>query len=130
MRSYPPTQTSSAQAAHIDYECAPLSIVIARYLLPFWLFRDASRGDRLTRAAAYRHNRSMRGYLPGYILRWTVQALLALGLIFIFDAGARGAFAGAEVLVLLAAGAGIAFACCVCMLFVISYAYLYFSRND
>src|ERR1041384_8115223 len=52
------------------YEDMPLSLVLFRYLWPFWLFKDASRGDRLARAAAYRHNRSMRIYLPGYLMKW------------------------------------------------------------
>ncbi|MGH8176829.1 MAG: hypothetical protein ACREV5_11265, partial [Steroidobacter sp.] len=40
----------------------PLSQLLFRYIWPFWLFKDASRGDRTARAAAYRHNRSMRIY--------------------------------------------------------------------
>jgi hypothetical protein len=42
------------------------------YLWPFWLFRDANRGNLMERAAAYRHNRAQRVYLPGYALKWTV----------------------------------------------------------
>jgi hypothetical protein len=53
------------------------------YLWPFWLFRDASRGNLIERAAAYRHNRAQRIYLPGYAIKWTVltglQAALLAG---------------------------------------------------
>ena len=51
------------------------------YLWPFWLFRDASRGTGLERAAAYRHNRAQRIYLPGYALKWTVLTALQLALL-------------------------------------------------
>ena len=53
-----------------NYDGWPFSVVLFRYLWPFWLFHDASRGDSLSRAAAYRHNRDMRVYLPGYMLKW------------------------------------------------------------
>jgi hypothetical protein len=57
----------SARASYADM---PLSRVLFRYVWPFWLFKDATRGDRYARAAAYRHNRDMRIHLPGYLLRW------------------------------------------------------------
>lgn len=126
-------RTQLAPSARVDYVHAPLSLVMARYLSPFWLFRDASRGDRMARAAAYRHNRNMRDYLPRYIWRWTVQAAVALGLVFLFDNAAHAAgtrLAHGELLMVLTAGAGIAFACCICMLFVMSYVYVYFSRIE
>ena len=50
----------------------PFSRVLFRYVWPFWLFKDATRGDRYARAAAYRHNRDMRIYLPGYLMRWVL----------------------------------------------------------
>ena len=56
------------------YDDMPFSLVLFRYLWPFWLFKDASRGDRDARAAAYRHNRNMRIYLPGYLMRWMFSA--------------------------------------------------------
>jgi hypothetical protein len=46
--------------------------LLYRYLWPFWLFRDASRGSMLERAAAYRYNRELRRYLPGYACKWAV----------------------------------------------------------
>ena len=65
----------------------PLSRVLFRYVWPFWLFRDATRGDRYARAAAYRHNRDMRIHLPGYLLRW----LLVAAAVFVVWRMARGA---------------------------------------
>ena len=73
-------QRSSGAALASCYDDMPLSLVLFRYLWPFWLFKDASRGDRLTRAAAYRHNRSMRIYLPGYLLKWMLSCVTAFGI--------------------------------------------------
>lgn len=56
------------------------------YLWPFWLFRDASRGNLLERAAAYRHNREKRIYLPGYAAKWAVLTMLQALLIAAFEA--------------------------------------------
>jgi hypothetical protein len=114
----------------VDYERAPLGLVLGRYLSPFWLFRDATRGDWLARAAAYRHNRSMRGYLPSYMRKWALQAALALLLTFVFDSLSPPSKPQLDWCVLFAAGAGIAFACCLCMLLVMAYAYLYLCRHE
>ena len=54
----------------------PLSQVLYRYVWPFWLLKDATRGDRYARAAAYRHNRDMRVHLPGYLMRWLLVSVL------------------------------------------------------
>lgn len=56
------------------------------YLWPFWLFRDATRGNLLERAAAYRHNREKRVYLPGYAAKWAVLTMLQALLISAFEA--------------------------------------------
>jgi hypothetical protein len=40
---------------------------IRRFLWPIGIFRDASKGNPLERAAAYRHNREARGCLPHYM---------------------------------------------------------------
>jgi hypothetical protein len=105
-------------AARPCYVDMPLSHVLFRYVWPFWLFKDATRGDRYARAAAYRHNRDMRIHLPGYLLRWLLVST------------ATFAVASASGSPLLAAGWGIAFACCLCVLFVTSYIYLYLSRHE
>ena len=116
--------------SYIDYELAPFWLVIARYLSPFWLFRDATQGDRFARAAAYRHNRSMRTYLPSYMRKWACQAVLALLLMYVFDSLSAPQRPRFGVYVLFAAGSGIVFACCLCMLLVMGYAYLYLARHD
>jgi hypothetical protein len=58
--------------------CAPLLALLYRYLWPMWLFRDASRGTALERAAAYRHNRSVSRHLPGYVGKWSAIAAITL----------------------------------------------------
>jgi hypothetical protein len=40
---------------------------IRKFLWPIGVFRDASKGNLLERAAAYRHNREARGCLPHYM---------------------------------------------------------------
>lgn len=122
------TQRSSRAIAESSYEDMPLSLVLFRYFWPFWLFKDASRGDRYARAAAYRHNRSMRVYLPGYLMRWTFGSALTLASATAF--GSMSGSSGLDAYTLAAAGGGVLFACCVCVLFVTSYIYLYLSRND
>jgi len=98
-------------------------------LWPFWLFKDATRGDRLARAAAYRHNRSMRMYLPGYMVRWVLSSALALAM-----TGAAGNLSShassLDVFVLLAAAGTIALAWSLCVLLVIGYIYLYLERHE
>ncbi len=63
---------------------APLTFsqLLYRYLFFTWLFRDASRGNLLERAAAWRHNQSCACWLPVYMRRWLVMGLMffALGL--------------------------------------------------
>ena len=107
-----------------------LSQVLYRYLWPFWLFKDATRGDRYARAAAYRHNRDMRTHLPRYMVRWLVVSAAALAVASGFSALSVPNAGALNVFALLAAGSGIAFACCICVLFVTSYIYLYLNRHE
>lgn len=112
-----------------SYDDMPFHVVLFRYLWPFWLLRDASRGDRLARAAAYRHNRMMRVHLPSYVAKWTFNSLLALAATAACDSlrvysGATDAFSW------IAALMGIAFACSLCVTFVIGYIYLYLDRPE
>jgi hypothetical protein len=110
------------------YDQMPLSLVLFRFLWPFWLFKNASCGDCYARAAAYRHNRSMRIYLPGYLMKWLCNCIVALALTSAF--GSSSARAGASGLMsLMAAGAGVVFACGLTVLFATAYIYLYLSRN-
>jgi hypothetical protein len=48
--------------------------LLYRYVWPMWMFRDANRGSAVERAAAYRHNRSVRRHLPGYAGKWLLIA--------------------------------------------------------
>lgn len=58
------------------------------YLWPFSLFEDASKGNLLERAAAYRYNRERRAYLPAYAFKWTVLVLIQSALIVGFESAA------------------------------------------
>jgi hypothetical protein len=128
-------QRSSGAALASCYDDMPLSLVLFRYLWPFWLFKDASRGDRLTRAAAYRHNRSMRIYLPGYLFKWMLSCLTAFAITSGFGSLSMAQAAAREprsvdIFAIIAAGWGIVFACSLCVLFLTSYIYFYLGRNE
>jgi hypothetical protein len=116
------------------YDEMPLSQLLFRYLWPFWLFKDATRGDWRARAAAYRHNRSMRVHLPGYLVRWLLGSALAFAMTAAFDAlaVAAGPFhtLPAYFYTALAAGGGILFAAGVCVLLMTTYVYLYLGKHD
>ncbi len=122
--------TRRATAAASCYDDMPLSIVLFRFLWPFWLFQDATRGDRFARAAAYRHNRDMRVHLPGYLMKWILSCSFVLALTSGVDSLARSLTPISTVLSLLTAACAIAFVCSVCVLFVTAYIYLYLSKNE
>ena len=122
-------QLSSVSTAHSRYDDFPFSRVLFRYVWPFWLFRDVTRGDSYARAAAYRHNRSMRVYLPGYLMKWMFNCGLALATTAGFEA-ASGHRRTLDAFQVMAAGSGVAFAGCVCVLFATGYVYLYLGRNE
>lgn len=63
----------------------PLGVLLYRYLFFEWLFRDASSGSPLERAAAWRFNREMRRYLPTYLRRWTIIVVSCYALGAWFD---------------------------------------------
>jgi hypothetical protein len=121
--------SGSVSTGHSRYDDLPFSQVLFRYLWPFWLFRDVTRGDSYTRAAAYRHNRSMRVYLPGYLMKWVFNCALALAATAGLEA-ASGHPRTLDAFQVMAAGSGVVFACCVCVLFATAYVYLYLSRNE
>ena len=78
----------------------PLPKQLLLYLDPFALFKDASQGTALVRAAARSYNRTMRWMLVAYIRRWILiaaslflaiapaEALAAQARIFIIPAAA------------------------------------------
>jgi hypothetical protein len=123
------TQRAESIPIRSRYDEMPFFLVLFRYLWPFWLFKDASRGDRYARAAAYRHNRSMRTYLPGYMLKWMFNSALGFALVALADSFSRHMAASWGVFTLIAAAA-IVFACSLCVLLVTGYVYWYLDRND
>jgi hypothetical protein len=123
---------SSAGTTKVHASCydeMPFSRVLFRYLWPFWLFRDATCGDRFARAAAYRHNRSMRVHLPGYLMNWTCSSALTLGLTMAFESLSAHPARAPDLFTLMAAGTGVMFACGITIFVVTAYLYLYLSRN-
>lgn len=123
------TQRAESIPVSSRYDDMPFLLVVFRYLWPFWLFKDASRGDAYTRAAAYRHNRSMRTYLPGYILKWMFNSALGFAFVAVADSLTRHT-SGSWGMFTLIAAAAIGFACSLCVLLVTGYVYLYLDRND
>lgn len=122
-----PVSSACTTAARIStYDDMPFSQILFRYLWPFWLFKNASTGDRYARSAAYLHNRRMRVYLPGYLMKWLCTCVIAFGLTTLL--GTQSARTPG-LLSVMAAGAGVAFACGVSVLFTTAYVYLYLSRN-
>lgn len=122
-------RSTTAAVAASYYDDMPFSLVLFRFLWPFWLFRDASSGDGMARAAAYRHNRDMRVYLPGYLMKWLLSCAFVLALTTGIESLATAA-GRSSVLSLIVAMCGMAFAGGVCVLFITAYIYLYLSRND
>lgn len=108
----------------------PLSSLLFRYIWPFWLFHDASHGDQLARAAAYRHNRGMRVYLPGYLLKWTISNTLAFAVAIGFESLSARADSAPNVFLVMAAGTGMLFVVGICVLCLTAYIYLYLSLHD
>lgn len=111
------------------YDTMPVSQLLFRYLWPFWLFKNACTGDRYARAAAYRHNRSMRIYLPGYLVKWLCNSIVALALTMVLGSAPSHAAQPPGFMTLMAAGAGVMFVGAVSVLFITGYIYVYLSRN-
>lgn len=108
----------------------PLSARLLLLMSPFSLFRNASRGDRFARAAAYRHNRAMRVYLPGYLKRWSFGAMLVLALMAATESLAGWLKPPSTLLMFIAGAFGLAFTASICVLFVTAYVYVYLGRNE
>jgi hypothetical protein len=47
-----------------------------RFFWPFPYFRDVTRGSLLERQLNYRHNRAMRVFLPGFVMKWVLLTAL------------------------------------------------------
>lgn len=54
--------------------------LLYRYFFFGWLFKDASRGNKLERAAAWRHNKERAHWLPTYMRRWLGCTVVLYGL--------------------------------------------------
>lgn len=63
----------------------PFWRLLYRFLWPFQYFRDVTRGSRLERQQNYRHNRAMRIYLPGFMVKWAALTMLWFSFGGIFD---------------------------------------------
>lgn len=106
---------------------------LLRWFSPFRLMKDASRGTREERIAAYRYNRRRRGELTGYMRRWAVALAAAALLTEWFDAlGGTAGHAGvqANVFVYLAAACATFLVCGLCVLFITAYVYVYLTSHD
>jgi hypothetical protein len=103
---------------------------VCRTLWPFWLFKDASRGDLYARAAARQHNRRMCARLPRYLVKWLAVCAIASAAIFTFDALATDVAHRLDVFVLMAAGSGIVCAYAICVVLVLAYAYCYLRLEE
>jgi hypothetical protein len=104
--------------------------VLWKFFSPFCLMKDVSRGTFEERAAAYRHNRSMRGHLSACMVRWALSCSVAIVLTSYFDALGSSARAGLDIFVLLAAACATFIACGVCVLFITAYVYIYLTHHD
>lgn len=89
--------------------------------------KDVSSGSFQERAAAYRHNRRLRGELFTCMKRWALSCAVAIVLTAYFDALGEGRL---NIFAVLAAACGTFIACAVCVLFVMGYAYLYLAHHD
>jgi hypothetical protein len=69
-------------ADQIEYQPSRESLchIWFRFFWPFRYFRDVTRGSLIERQLNYRHNREMRVFLPGFVLKW----ILLTGLWFAF----------------------------------------------
>ncbi len=73
--SHPARPTCQTNASDLT-----LTTLLYRYFFFGWLFRDASRGSFLERAAALQFNREQSAYLPLYLWRWLVLLVVSYAL--------------------------------------------------
>jgi hypothetical protein len=65
----------------------PLWRLCYRFLWPFQYFRDVTCGSTLERQLNYRHNRAMRVFLPGFVVKWSALTALWFACGGFFDHG-------------------------------------------
>lgn len=102
---------------------------LSRFFSPFHQMKDVSRGSFEERAAAYRHNRGLRGEIWACMTRWLLCCAVASGLTSIFDTLSGSGGTGIDVFVVLAAACATFIACGVCVLFVSAYVYVYLAHE-
>lgn len=56
-----------------------------RFFWPFRYFRDVTRGSQIERQLNYRHNRAMRVFLPGFVVKWVLLTALCFAVGGLFD---------------------------------------------
>lgn len=98
------------------------------YLWPFWMFKDVNHGSMLEQAAAYRHNREKRIYLPGYMLKWVLISLLLQGGIILFEWLGSAGLLWLGLSAMLAGATGICFSIALVVIMQIVVAYLFLCR--
>jgi hypothetical protein len=102
---------------------------IWRLAIPFWLFRDASRGTLEQRIANYRYNRAQRKILPFYMWKWLGIAACMMQLTQLLSSmvetsAAESANHLCATLFCMSAGIGFVFSCVVIALLGCSYLFL------
>ncbi len=103
---------------------------LSRFFSPFRLMKDVNRGSFEERAAAYRHNRGLRGELTACMTRWLLSCAVASGLTSVFDTlSGSGGGTGIDLFVVLAAACATFIACGICVLFVAAYVYFYLAHD-
>lgn len=101
---------------------------LLRWLSPFRLMKDVSRGTPEERIAAHRFNRRRRGELAACMRRWVLLLAPAALLTARFDALGRAA--DPRLFACLAAACATVLACGVCVLFVTGFVYVYLSTHE
>jgi hypothetical protein len=120
---------ATSTTSRSNYDDWPLSVVLFRYAWPFWLFQDVSHGDLLKRAAAYSHNRDMRVYLPGYMLKWLISTAMTLEIANGLNALSSPAKDAPDAYLLVATFVAMLAAIEICLLLVTTAIYLYLSKH-
>jgi hypothetical protein len=99
-----------------------------QWATPFWMFRDASQGSFEQRMANYRYNRSQRGLLPAYIVKWLGMSGALILFSHVFSEMLARAIAGTAshffaAIFCVGFGVGFSFACVVISILTASYLY-------
>ncbi|WP_137935855.1 hypothetical protein [Chitinivorax sp. B] len=105
-----------------------LGYLVYLYLWPFWMFKDVQRGNALERAAAFRHNRERRIYLPAYLLKWSLLFVLSVAAISLVEQAGLQNLEWRTACLMLACSTGIFAACAFVVMTQITVAYLFLCR--